>query len=265
MAKPLLPDDLWEIIRPLLPPAPVRPPGAPGRPRVGDREALTGILFVLKTGIPWEDLPVEMGCGSGMTCWRRLRDWQAAGVWGDLHQELLRRLDDSGKIDWSRAAVDSSFARAYGGAADSGPSPVDRGHPGVKHHVLVDANGVPLAVDTTPANVPEVKRLIPLVDAAGPLDEDTGGPGGRPGVLYGDRGYDSEPHRQELRDRGIEPKLAKRRTAHGSGLGVYRWVVERFFAWAHGLRKLRLVTERTDETQLAFLNLACAVICFRFL
>jgi transposase len=188
MAKPLLPDDLWEIIRPLLPPAPVRPPGAPGRPRVGDREALTGILFVLKTGLPWEDLPVEMGCGSGMTCWRRLRDWQAAGVWGDLHREVLRRLDDAGKIDWSRAAVDSAFARAYGGAADSGPSPVDRGHPGVKHHVLVDANGVPLAVDTTPANVPEVKRLIPLVDAAGPLDEDTGEPAGRPGVLYGDRG-----------------------------------------------------------------------------
>jgi transposase len=265
MAKPLLPDDLWEIVRPLLPPPPARPRGAPGRSRIGDRETLTGILFILKTGLPWEDLPREMGCGSGMTCWRRLRDWQAAGVWGDLHQELLRRLDGAGKIDWSRAAVDSSFARAYGGAADSGPNPTDRGRPGVKHHVLVDATGIPLAIDVTPANVPEVKRLVPLVDAAGPLEEDTGEPGGRPDELYGDRAYDSEPHRQELRDRGIDPKLAKRRTEHGSGLGVHRWVVERFFAWAHGLRKLRLVTERTAEAQLAFLNLACAVICFRFL
>jgi transposase len=265
MAKPLLPDDLWEIIRPLLPPAPVRPPGTPGRPRVGDREALTGILFILKTGLPWEDLPQEMGCGSGMTCWRRLRDWQEAGVWGDLHQELLRRLEAAGAIDWSRAAVDSSFARAYGGAAGAGKNPTDRGRPGVKHHVLVDANGIPLAIDVTPANVPEVKRLVPLVDAAGPLDADTGEPGGRPEVLSGDRAYDSEPHRQELRDRGIEPKLAKRRTEHGSGLGVYRWVVERFFAWVHGFRKLRLVTERSDEGQLAFLNLACAIICFRFL
>ena len=129
----------------------------------------------------------------------------------------------------------------------------------------MDAHGVPLAVDVTPADVPEVKRLIPLVDAAGPLDESTGKPGGRPEELYGDRAYDWEPHRQELRDRGIDPKVAKRRTGHGSGLGVYRWVVERFFAWAHSLRELRLVTERTDETQLAFLNLACAVICFRFL
>src|SRR5665213_3062672 len=62
----------------------------------------TGILFVLRTGIPWEMLPAEMGCGSGVTCWRRLRDWQAAGVWDRLHRELLRRLRDADRIDWSR-------------------------------------------------------------------------------------------------------------------------------------------------------------------
>ena len=90
MAKPLLPDALWERIRPLLPPPPKpKRPDRPGRHRLDDRRAMTGILFVLKTGINWEDLPVEMGCGSGMTCWRRLAEWTEAGVWPKLHELLL--------------------------------------------------------------------------------------------------------------------------------------------------------------------------------
>jgi transposase len=80
-----------------------------------DRAGLTGIVFVLKTGIPWEHLPQEMGCGSGMTCWRRLRDWNDAGVWERLHQVLLDELQDAEQLDWSRAAVDSSHVRAKGG------------------------------------------------------------------------------------------------------------------------------------------------------
>jgi transposase len=78
MAKSLVSDDLWAVVAPLLPLEPPKPKG--GRPRVPDRACLTGIIFVLKSGIPWEMLPYELGCGSGMTCWRRLRDWQAAGV-----------------------------------------------------------------------------------------------------------------------------------------------------------------------------------------
>jgi transposase len=113
MAKVILSDELWEVIEPLLPPEPLKPKG--GRPRVPDRAALTGILFVLKTGLPWEYLPPEMGCGSGITCWRRLRDWQEAGVWERLHQVLLDRLGDAGKIDWSRAAVDSASIAAKKG------------------------------------------------------------------------------------------------------------------------------------------------------
>ena len=105
MAKQLVPDELWTVVAPLLPPAPSHEKG--GRPRVADRAALTGILFVLRSGIPWELLPAELGCGSGMTCWRRLRDWQAAGVWQRLHQVLLDRLGVAGQIDWSRASVDA--------------------------------------------------------------------------------------------------------------------------------------------------------------
>ena len=118
MSKPLVSDTLWETIAPLLPPEPPKPKG--GRPRVPARAALTGIIFVLKSGIPWEMLPQELGCGSGVTCWRRLRDWQKAGVWTRLHQVLLDRLGEADKIDWSRASVDSAFAPAKGGATKPG-------------------------------------------------------------------------------------------------------------------------------------------------
>src|SRR5919205_3748634 len=114
MSKPLVSDTLWETIAPLLPPESPKPKG--GRPRVPDRAALTGILFVLKTGIPWEYLPQELGCGSGMTCWRRLRDWQAEGIWQQVHQVLLNALGDADQIDWSRAAIDSASVPAPRGA-----------------------------------------------------------------------------------------------------------------------------------------------------
>jgi transposase len=113
MPAPLLPESLWLIIEPLLPQVAPKPKG--GRPPVAARAALTGILFVLRTGIPWEMLPAEMGCGSGVTCWRRLRDWQAAGVWDRLHRELLRQLRDADRIDWSRACMDSSSIAAKKG------------------------------------------------------------------------------------------------------------------------------------------------------
>lgn len=112
MAKVLVDDALWELIEPHLP----RPkPRRTGRPRVPDRAALTGIVFVLQTGIPWEYLPRQMGCGSGVTCWRRLRDWQEAGVWKKIHRTLLAELHRAGKIDWSRAVIDSSSVRALKG------------------------------------------------------------------------------------------------------------------------------------------------------
>lgn len=116
--RPLLDDELWNQISRLLPPERPKPKG--GRPRVPDRAALTGILFVLRSGIPWEMLPKEMGCGSGMTCWRRLRDWQLAGVWDRLHQVLLDRLGQANRIDWSRASIDTSTVPSPGGAKKLG-------------------------------------------------------------------------------------------------------------------------------------------------
>ena len=113
MAKELVSDELWEIIEPLLPKEPPKPKG--GRPRVDDRAALTGIIFVLKSGIPWEMLPQEMGCGSGVTCWRRLKEWQEAGVWERLHRVLLNRLGEADQIEWERASLDSASVPAKRG------------------------------------------------------------------------------------------------------------------------------------------------------
>lgn len=114
MGKPLASDELWSVIVPLLPPERPKPKG--GRPRVPDRAALTGIIFVLTSGIPWEMLPLELGCGSGVTCWRRLRDWQQAGVWERLHRVLLDRLGQADQIDWGRASLDSATIPAKRGA-----------------------------------------------------------------------------------------------------------------------------------------------------
>src|SRR3954449_6362220 len=154
MAKPLVTDALWKRLEPLLPPHKPRRRRFPGRKPIDGRKALTGILFVLKTGIDWEDLPQEMGCGCGMTCWRRLRDWAKAGVWAKLHELLLAELNGAEKLDWRRALIDSSFVRARGGGGKTGPSPVGRRKKGSKHQVIPDAGGIPLVTETTAANVP---------------------------------------------------------------------------------------------------------------
>src|SRR6266516_2223952 len=136
MAKPLVSDALWERVEPLLPPPKPRRFRSPGRKPLDRRKVLTGILFVLKTGIPWEDLPQEMGCGCGMSCLNYLKAWHQAGVWQRLHQILLQGLEDADRIDWSRGAVDATRARALGGGEDTGRNPTDRGKLGTKQHIM---------------------------------------------------------------------------------------------------------------------------------
>ncbi len=121
MAKPIVDDALWIRIEPFLPPKPRRS-RFPGRKPLDNRKALTGVLFVLKTGMAWEDLPQELGCGSGMSCWRRLREWQQSGVWPILQQLLLAKLPDAHKIDWARVEVDShDSAAVVSSQADTTP------------------------------------------------------------------------------------------------------------------------------------------------
>jgi len=261
--KPLVTDALWERVEPLLPPPPQRRFRFPGRKPLGYRQILTGILFVLKTGIAWDDLPAELGCGCGKTCRTYLKTWYEAGVWHRLHQVLLTELDEAGLIDWARAALDASYAKAPLGGEDTGPNPTDRGKSGSKHHVLVSGEGIPLAATTTAANVADVTQAIPLVVALPPVGDPAEAK--QPERAYADRGYDSEPHRAVYRWLGIEPLFARRRTEHGSGLGVYRWVVERTLSWLHDMGRLRRRLSRSTEIHDAFLRLTCGLICLDFL
>lgn len=127
MARTQIDDALWEIIEPLIPVRPRRKTH-PGRRPIDNRACLEGIIFVLRTGIPWEDLPAQFGC-SGMTCWRRLRDWNNAGVWRQLHLTLLRKLRAADRIDFTRALVDSGTVRAVGGASGPARTPRTGGNP----------------------------------------------------------------------------------------------------------------------------------------
>lgn len=256
-------DDLWRRVEPLLPEHPRRADGR-GRPWRDDRKALCGILFVLHTGLPWEWLPQELGFGSGMTCWRRLRDWQDAGVWSRLHRLLLEELHQAGQIDWERAAVDGSHVRAMKGGEHTGPSPVDRARPGSKHHLIVEGRGIPLAASLTGGNRHDSTQLFDLIDKIPRVrGRSRGRPRSKPKTLYADRAYDYPAFRRRLRRRGIQPKIAKRGVAHGSGLGKVRYVVERTFAWLHGMRRLRVRYERRADIHQAFLNLGICIITLR--
>jgi transposase len=263
--KPLVTDALWERLQPLLPPPPPRRFRFPGRKPLDYRKLLTGILFVLTTGIAWDDRPAALGCGCGKTCRHSLRAWHRAGVWLQLPAVLRAALNGGDQIDWERALIDASFAKAPEGGADTGPNPTDRGKSGRKHHVMTDAQGIPWSATMTAANVNEVTQVFPVLAAMPPVGGKPGPRRRKPERLQGDRGYDSEPVRQELRGLGITPILAARRTEHGSGLGVFRWLVERTIAWLHSFGRLRRRLDRHPELQEAFLRLACALICLRFL
>jgi len=263
--KPLVSDGLWARLEPLLPRPKTRRFRHPGRKPLDRRKILTGILFVLKTGIAWDDLPAEMGCGCGKTCRKYLRRWYRQGLWKRLQLVLLAELDDAHLIDWGRAAVDSASCRAPCGGRATGPNPTDRRKLGTKHHIIVAGDGVPLAVITTKANRADCTQLIPLLNTLPEIPRKRGRKHRYPKRMYGDRGYDDRKLRWACVERGIVPYLPHRRTKHGSGLGVVRWVVERTLSWLHQFRRVGYRRDRSLTLHRAFVLLALCVIYMRFL
>ncbi|NHH82678.1 hypothetical protein DRA46_04812 [Burkholderia gladioli] len=251
MQAPIVDDELWILIEPLLPPPKPRRTKHPGRFPVPNRARhsmepsanparlrLGGNLLA-----PTSRLAHSRRVGSPPRTIAR----QTAGGRPDRFFTCRRRFI-IGTVCW--------------GGPKTGPNPTDRARPGSKHHIFTDANGTPLAAILTGANVNDVTQLLPLIDAIPSIRGLRGHPIQRPRVVYADRGYDSERHRRALRNRGIQPVIAKRRTEHGSGLGKYRWVVERTHSWLHSFRRLRTRFERGADIHEAFLKLGCSLVCW---
>lgn len=254
-------DELWALIEPLLPPWPER---SPGPTLVPDRLCLQGILFVSYTGIGWEDLPQELGVGSGMTCWRRLARWTSAGVFDQVHRLLLAELNAAGQICWLRAVLDASHVDAKRGLG-TGPSAVNRSKPGSKHHLICNGGGIPMAVITTAGNVNDVTQAVALLDAVPPIAGRQGRPRRRFGTVLADKGYDSDPLRRTCQQRRTIPVIARRGTRRITGLGKLRYVVEQTLALLHQYRRLAIRWERRLDIHQGLVTLACTLICWRHL
>jgi transposase len=147
----------------------------------------------------------------------------------------------------------------------TGPNPTDRGKPGSKRHVLVDAHGIPLALLLSAANTHDSQLFEPLLDAVPPVRQCAGRPRKRPGKLHGDKAYDHDRCRRAARRRGIMPRIARRGVDSSGRLGRHRWVIERTLAWFARFRRLTVRYERRADILEAFHHLAAALICLRFI
>jgi transposase len=210
-------------------------------------------------------LPQEMGCGSGMTCWRRLRDWPAAGVWAALHHTLLDRLGEAGQIDWSRACLDSVSIPAKRGGEHTGPNPTDRGKPGTKRHMVTERGGLPLAKVLTGATRHDSTVFEELLDAIPPIKTPAGRRRKRPDKGHADKAYDIPRCRRALTQRHIKIRIARKGIDASERLGRHRWVVERTLSWLSQDRRLTIRYERRADIHDAFLTLGGALICFKTL
>ena len=148
------------------------------------------------------------------------------------------------------------------GGRKTGPNPTDRAHPDSKNHILVDSNGIPVVAILIGANANDVTQLLPRIDSIPSIRGVRGRALQKLGVVYADRGYDSKRHRRALCERGIRPVIAQRRIEHGSGLGAYRWVVERTHSWLHYFRRLGIRFDRRADIHEAFLKLGCSLVCW---
>jgi transposase len=261
MADARMPDEFFEEIEPFLPPAQsIGPQG--GRPLIEHQIVMKVIWFVLVTGCRWEDVPTEMGC-SGRTAHRRLQEWELMGIWDRIHGHLLKCLRRAGELEHETVVIDSVILRAFGGGEKTGPSPVDRRKSGTKHTLLVDAQGVPLGIQTSSANTSDHRQILSTVLLKFPhVGGSPGRPKQRPDDVYADAGYDSDWTRSILKWIGIEPHIRKRGT-DDDHLGKIRWVVERTISWLKGLRRMRVRYDRLISIQHAWNTLAIAIICYR--
>jgi transposase len=268
MAVDLTPDchdAFWQAIAAHLPRRPRDHNPKGGRPRADDQACLRGILYVLREGCRWQKLPSRaLDCPSGSTCWRRFRAWTLAGVWTKAHVQLLDLLGEEGVLNLERIIVDSASVRAKLAGQHTGRSSVDRGKKGCKRHVLTDAEGIPLVIQTGPGNQRDDTKWEDLLEAFPVLtDGKTGEVHVQPPVLMGDRGYGFKHIIALVLLMGIVSLLSPRGKdkPHGSGLGEQRYVVERTMSWWGHFRRINFCYERKGEHFQGFHDLAACILC----
>src|SRR5215467_8512500 len=264
MSRIRLTDRQWAFICPQLPPS-----AHTGRPRADDRRTIEGILYVLITGCRWQDLPREYGAPT--TVWRRLRRWSEDGIWERIWHSALSRLDEQGKLDWSMAFLDGSFAPAKKGGEKVG---LTRKGKGTKWMLVVDGNGLPLGFHLDGANRAEVRLAEQTLDTIR-VARPRGHPKQRPQKLVADRGYDSRAFRRVLRGRGIRMCIpSKRRPAtwkakRGRPIVArqddyrLRFKVERSFAWLGNFRRLLIRWEYLFSVYRSWFTIAVLLLCLR--
>lgn len=263
MADARMSEEFYQMAVPLLPPE-KEPEPQGGRPPIKHYVVLKVIWFVLVTGCRWKDVPRELGC-CGETARVRMQHWEHAGIWAQLHQMFLTLLNREKQLHTETAVVDTTQVRAFGGGEATGPSPVDRRKKGTKYTLLVDRDGVPLAMRAVPANRSDQLEILPAVVSFPVVKGKRGRPRVHPKDLYADAGFDCEATRSILRWLGIKPHIRRRNSEHGSHLGRIRWVVERTISWIKGLRRMRVRYDRSATSINAWTSIAQSVICFHIL
>ncbi|WP_427164160.1 IS5 family transposase [Streptomyces sp. C1-1] len=262
LSKRLVPDELWELVAPLLPSFTARPQGGGTAPR-DERAVFTAAVYVLTSGCAWRHLPPTFGTASA-TAHRRFTVWIEVGLWRRLHRAVLDELGVRGEVDWTSAIVDAASVRAKKGRSLTGPNPVDRGKKkGSKLHVLADAQDIPLAVAVSGANMHDSFALKPLILGTPAVSVPPGTTAARPVKLRADKAYFSAEHLSWLRERGLVARIARPGIESGERLGRHRWKIERSIAWLFGNRRLTIRYERKGSHFLAFLGLAAALTCYK--
>lgn len=199
-------------------------------------------------------------------CWRRLTEWHEAGVWGCLHRTLPTAWGRRRRSTGSEPLSTQRRCRPPGGEK-AGPNPADRGKQGSKRHLVVDRQGVPLAIEHSAASIHDSKMIEEAVDAIRPIRGPrgrSGRPRKRPKKLHADKGYNFARCRKALRKRGIKSRIARRGVDSSERLGRHRWVVERTLSWLNRYRRLKVRYERRSDIHQAFLELGCATICWGY-
>jgi putative transposase len=257
-----VPEALWAAIQPIL--AALDPPKPKGRKRIDQRAALDAIIFRLRSGCQWNQLPQEFPDDSSVH--RTFQRWQKCGVFARIWAVLLTECQELGGVDWEWQAADGAMGKARLGGDLRGPNPTDRAKPGVKRSVLVEAAGGPLAVVIAGANVHDTKLLAPTLAAV--VVERPAPSAEQPQHLCLDKGYDNPtgeaavaahnyvPHIRRIGEEKLDAQGEKKHPAR-------RWVVERTLAWLSKCRAILVRYDKKSSNYLALLQLACALLWFR--